>query len=116
MSIKKGRVCSAWLHVSLNLGEGAEQHYKRRFLRQSWWYTLEHGNHVNWSSLGVLQVKEGITIADYTLPDMPLIYANRSFSSITGYATAEVLGRNCRWVETGQAMSGDARLVGPVRG
>eukprot|EP00891_Asterochloris_glomerata_P008558 jgi/Astpho2/8558/Aster-05592 len=44
-------------------------------------------------------VKEGITIADCTLPDMPLIYANRSFSSITGYATADVMGRNCRFLQ-----------------
>lgn len=46
---------------------------------------------------------------------MPLIYANRSFSSITGYATADVMGRNCRWVDTMLGMSGDACLVGLVK-
>ena len=61
-----------------------------------WWYTLDGGSYMKRAPSGALQVKEGITIADYTLPDMPLIYANRSFSSITGYATADVMGRNCR--------------------
>ena len=41
-------------------------------------------------------VKEGITIADCSLADHPLIYANAAFSSITGYSKEEVLGKNCR--------------------
>ena len=42
-------------------------------------------------------VKEGITIADCSLPDHPLIYANDAFSKITGYSREEVLGKNCRY-------------------
>ncbi len=41
-------------------------------------------------------VKEGITIADCSLPDHPLIFANDAFSKITGYSREEVLGKNCR--------------------
>ena len=41
-------------------------------------------------------VKEGITIADCSLPDHPLIFANDAFSQITGYTREEVLGKNCR--------------------
>lgn len=41
-------------------------------------------------------VKEGITIAECSLPDHPLIFANDAFSQITGYSREEVLGKNCR--------------------
>ncbi|KAK9807567.1 hypothetical protein WJX72_002975 [[Myrmecia] bisecta] len=44
-------------------------------------------------------VKEGITIADYTAPDMPLIYANEAFARITGYAVEEAIGKNCRFLQ-----------------
>src|SRR3954463_760249 len=42
---------------------------------------------------------EGITIADARLPDQPLIYANAGFERLTGYSVAEVLGRNCRFLQ-----------------
>lgn len=42
---------------------------------------------------------EGITISDAGLPDNPLIYVNAGFERITGYPRAEVLGRNCRFLQ-----------------
>lgn len=42
---------------------------------------------------------EGITIADLSLPDNPLIYANAGFERLTGYSVAEVIGRNCRFLQ-----------------
>jgi sigma-B regulation protein RsbU (phosphoserine phosphatase) len=42
---------------------------------------------------------EGITIADLRLPDNPLIYANAGFERLTGYSVAEVIGRNCRFLQ-----------------
>jgi phosphoserine phosphatase RsbU/P len=42
---------------------------------------------------------EGITIADARLPARPLIYANEGFERLTGYPVAEVLGRNCRFLQ-----------------
>jgi PAS domain S-box-containing protein len=44
-------------------------------------------------------VAEGITIADATLPDMPLIYINKAFSKVTGYPLEVVQGRNCRFLQ-----------------
>ncbi|WP_447044317.1 EAL domain-containing protein [Vreelandella sp. H-I2] len=41
----------------------------------------------------------GIAIADAQAPDMPIIYVNSSFERITGYTTAEVLGKNCRFLQ-----------------
>ena len=40
----------------------------------------------------------GIIIADAQAPDLPVIYVNPSFEAITGYAAAEVIGRNCRFL------------------
>lgn len=41
----------------------------------------------------------GICIADARRPDMPLTYVNPAFERITGYSAAEVLGRNCRFLQ-----------------
>jgi PAS domain S-box-containing protein len=40
-----------------------------------------------------------ITISDATAPDLPLVYANAGFEAMTGYSAAEVLGRNCRFLQ-----------------
>ena len=41
----------------------------------------------------------GITIADATRPDQPIVYANGSFEAITGYPPADVMGRNHRFLQ-----------------
>ena len=41
----------------------------------------------------------GICITDARVSDMPLIYVNPAFENITGYSAADVLGRNCRFLQ-----------------
>lgn len=41
----------------------------------------------------------GITIADTSLPDDPLVYVNNEFEEETGYPAAEILGCNCRFLQ-----------------
>ncbi len=41
----------------------------------------------------------GVTLADPDLEDSPIIYANRPFMRITGYALDEIIGRNCRFLQ-----------------
>jgi PAS domain S-box-containing protein len=41
----------------------------------------------------------GITIADATRPDMPLVYVNAAFERITGYSPEYAVGRNCRFLQ-----------------
>jgi len=41
----------------------------------------------------------GIVIADVTLPDCPIIYCNPAFEKMTGYSQAEILGKNCRFLQ-----------------
>ena len=41
----------------------------------------------------------GITVADPTEPDEPLIYVNDAVERLTGYDKYEALGRNCRFLQ-----------------
>ncbi|MFA6969959.1 MAG: diguanylate cyclase [Gallionella sp.] len=45
------------------------------------------------------QSNDGITIADARQKDWPLIYANAGFERLTGYPTAEVLGKSCNFLQ-----------------
>lgn len=40
-----------------------------------------------------------VVISDPSLPDNPLIYVSDEFERQTGYAAAEVIGRNCRFLQ-----------------
>ena len=40
-----------------------------------------------------------IVISDPNQPDYPLVYVNPAFERTTGYASEEVLGRNCRFLQ-----------------
>lgn len=42
---------------------------------------------------------EGITIADATQSDCPLIYVNQGFETLTGYSAAYACGSNCRFLQ-----------------
>jgi PAS domain S-box-containing protein/diguanylate cyclase (GGDEF)-like protein len=44
-------------------------------------------------------VPHSIVVADYTAADMPVVYVNRFFTELTGYAPNEVVGRNCRFLQ-----------------
>lgn len=41
----------------------------------------------------------GVLITDPRLPDNPTIFANPGFTAITGYQPAEIIGRNCRFLQ-----------------
>jgi len=41
----------------------------------------------------------GITVANATTADMPLVYANAAFERITGYPPEYAIGRNCRFLQ-----------------
>ncbi len=50
-------------------------------------------------ALAIASAPTGITVADPSLPDCPLVFCNPAFSKITGYPAEEVLGRNCRFLQ-----------------
>lgn len=44
-------------------------------------------------------VTQGILITDPAQPDNPIVYASSGFVKLTGYTSAEVTGRNCRFLQ-----------------
>ncbi|MGX7594726.1 PAS domain-containing protein [Planococcus plakortidis] len=43
--------------------------------------------------------KVGTIVTDPKKEDNPIIYANRTFTELTGYEKGEILGRNCRFLQ-----------------
>ncbi|KQR82167.1 histidine kinase [Sphingomonas sp. Leaf343] len=40
-----------------------------------------------------------MVVSDPTLPDNPLVYVNQAFERLTGFSSADVVGRNCRFMQ-----------------
>lgn len=49
--------------------------------------------------------RAGLIITNPSLPDNPIIYANKGFLDLTGYDREEVLGKNCRFLQGKQTNS-----------
>jgi len=47
------------------------------------------------------RMEQAVCLADVTLPDEPLVWVNDAFTTTTGYAGWEALGRNCRFLQDG---------------
>lgn len=47
----------------------------------------------------VASARDGITISDARVPEMPLVYVNPAFEKMTGYRGDEILGLNCRFLQ-----------------
>ncbi len=45
------------------------------------------------------QTRMAICLCDPKQPDLPIVFANRAFRRLTGYAEDEILGRNCRFLQ-----------------
>ena len=41
----------------------------------------------------------GVVISDARAPDMPIVFVNSMFEHMSGYPSAEILGRNCRFLQ-----------------
>ena len=42
----------------------------------------------------------GVVVVDMLAPDAPMIFVNAAFESLTGYGAAELIGRNCRLLQS----------------
>ncbi|MGK6322624.1 HWE histidine kinase domain-containing protein [Sphingomonas sp. DT-51] len=52
-----------------------------------------------------------MAVSDPTLPDNPLLYVNRAFEALTGFAAAELVGRNCRFLQGPMTDPGEVRRL-----
>jgi diguanylate cyclase (GGDEF)-like protein/PAS domain S-box-containing protein len=64
------------------------------------------------SSYMIANITTGVVITDPNLPDNPIIFINPAFTTITGYPAAEVIGRNCRFL---QGTETDPKRVAEIR-
>lgn len=58
------------------------------------------------------QTRMAICLTDPHQPDNPIVFANRAFRELTGYSEAEIIGRNCRFL---QGPDTDSEAVGQLR-
>ena len=49
--------------------------------------------------VGVADAMLPMAISDPNLPDNPIVYVNAAFEDLTGYPAADVVGRNCRFLQ-----------------
>ncbi|WP_427127466.1 PAS domain-containing protein (plasmid) [Priestia megaterium] len=43
--------------------------------------------------------RAGLVVTDPSLPDNPIVYANKGFSDMTGYKIEDIIGENCRFLQ-----------------
>ncbi|GAB1317259.1 hypothetical protein MFIFM68171_07469 [Madurella fahalii] len=62
-------------------------------------------------SLGAVDLSCSFVVCDATLPDCPIIYVSDSFEELTGYNRHEILGQNCRFLQSpdGKVQKGSRR-------
>jgi len=53
----------------------------------------------------------GVVVVDVQAEDHPMLYVNAAFEQMTGYTSAEVLGRNCRLLQGGQTDPATVRAL-----
>ncbi|KAG6006201.1 hypothetical protein E4U21_007240 [Claviceps maximensis] len=50
--------------------------------------------------LGPVDCSVALVLCDLELPDQPIVYATDAFCDLTGYSKSEILGRNCRFLQS----------------
>ena len=51
------------------------------------------------AKIAVESSASSMIVTDPRLPDNPIVFANDAFCRLTGYSKAEILGRNCRFLQ-----------------
>ncbi|KAM0265596.1 hypothetical protein ACHAQJ_000028 [Trichoderma viride] len=50
--------------------------------------------------LGPLDCSVSLTLCDLSLPNTPIVYVSPGFYELTGYSPQEIMGRNCRFLQS----------------
>lgn len=57
------------------------------------------------------EIDQGVVIADARDSDLRVVYANRAFEAITGYASSYAVGRNCRYLQRDECDQPEIRKI-----
>lgn len=62
--------------------------------------------------LGPIDLATAFCVVDARRTNLPIIYASESFTELTGYPNAEIIGKNCRFLQSpdGNVQQGSPRL------
>lgn len=69
----------------------------RRALQNSY---IMMNNNIDVYIQALNSANSGIIITDNTQPDNPIIYCNKTFETMTGYTYDEIIGHNCRFLQS----------------
>lgn len=50
--------------------------------------------------IGAVDFSCAFCVCDVTQPDLPIVYCSEGFEKLTGYTEAEIMGQNCRFLQT----------------
>ncbi|MBK4735063.1 EAL domain-containing protein [Noviherbaspirillum pedocola] len=89
-----------WLHAQgqCHLNEGGKPAYMAGFVREVT-ATVHATRQLALYKRAIESVNAGVVITDASDKNHPVIYANPEFERMTGYAEAEIIGRNCRMLQ-----------------
>ena len=63
-------------------------------------------------NIGAVDASCALVLCDVSKPDIPIVYCSEAFERLTGYGKDEVLGVNCRFLQSpdGKVQAGSIRL------
>ncbi|KAG6165383.1 hypothetical protein E4U11_000468 [Claviceps purpurea] len=64
--------------------------------------------------LGAVDCSVALLLCDLEKPNEPIVYTTDAFCDLSGYSKSEVLGRNCRFLQSNPTDSGVERDSNPV--
>ena len=70
----------------------------RQKMKAVWAWQANRETHFSLLERAIAASSNGMIVTDATLPDYPIIWVNAGFERMTGYSTAEVIGKNCRFL------------------
>lgn len=50
--------------------------------------------------IGAVDFSCAFCVCDVSQPDLPIVYCSEGFEKLTGYTQAEIMGQNCRFLQT----------------
>jgi PAS domain S-box-containing protein len=95
------RICQhlQWQRETANLRlENQKLQHKLHLLEFSHQLSADNLEQISLLKSAIAATHNGLVITDALQKEMPIIYVNQGFEKMTGYSSAEVVGKNCRFL------------------